>query len=81
MAFGLFFGTWVAAGLSHLLATTAYYLLYNWPAEVWWTLVPVMPVEHLFRAGVGAALGVGVLRGMRALGLWSRLTEKGSGEA
>ncbi len=72
VATGLFFGTWVAAGLSHLLATTAYYLLYNWPAEVWWTLVPVMPVEHLFRAGVGTVLGLGVLRGMRALGLQAR---------
>ncbi len=69
LAVGLFFGTWIAAGLSHLLATTVYYFLYNWPAEVWWTLVPVMPVEHLFRSAVGMALGLGVMRGMRALGL------------
>ncbi len=72
LAVGLFFGTWIAAGLSHLLATTVYYFLYNWPAEVWWTLVPVMPVEHLFRSAVGMALGLGVMRGMRALGLQVR---------
>ena len=69
LAVGLFFGTWIAAGLSHLLVTTVYYFLYNWPAEVWWTLVPVMPVEHLFRSAVGMALGLGVMQGMRALGL------------
>ncbi len=69
LAVGLFFGTWIAAGLSHLLATTVYYFLYNWPAEVWWTLVPVMPVEHLFRSAVGMALGLGVIRGVRSLSL------------
>ncbi len=72
LAIGLFFGTWIAAGLSHLLATTVYYFLYNWPAEVWGTLVPVMLGEHLFRSAVGMALGLGVMQGVRALGLQVR---------
>lgn len=66
---GLFFGTWMIAGLSHLSVTVILYYIVNWPAEVWATLIPVIPVEHFFRCLIGAVIGVGVIAGLRSIGL------------
>ncbi|NLE46070.1 MAG: hypothetical protein GX620_15230 [Chloroflexi bacterium] len=66
---GLFFGTWIIAGLSHLSATSILYTIQNWPEEVWIALIPIIPVENLFRALVGTVIGTGVITGLRAVGL------------
>jgi hypothetical protein len=66
---GLFLGTWMIAGLSHLSATVFMYWVVNWPAEVWATLIPIIPLEHLFRSLVGTVIGAGVIAGLRAIGL------------
>ncbi|MEG3439939.1 hypothetical protein V0288_22620 [Pannus brasiliensis CCIBt3594] len=69
VAIGLFGGTWMASGLSHLGLVAITYSIFNWPREVWQFLVPVVPVENLVRSGVGTAIGVGVIAGLRAIGL------------
>ncbi len=45
------------------------YTLFNWPEEVWLALIPIIPVENLVRAIVGIVIGVGVISGLRAIGL------------
>lgn len=66
---GLFLGTWMIAGISHLSVTVILYSMLNWPAEVWVTLIPIIPVEHVFRCLIGAVIGTGVIAGLRAIGL------------
>jgi len=66
---GLFFGTWIIAGISHLSVTVIMYFMLNWPGEVWVTLIPIIPVEHVFRCLVGTVIGTGVLAGLRAIGV------------
>ena len=41
----------------------------GWPEEVWVTLIPIIPMEHLFRCLVGTAIGTGVIAGLRAIRL------------
>ncbi len=72
VAAGLFLGTWAIAGISHLSVTAILYYLLNWPEEVWITLVPIIPVEHVFRCVIGAVIGTGVISGLRAIGLIRR---------
>ena len=69
IAAGLFLGTWTIAGISHLSVTAILYYLLNWPEEVWITLIPIIPVEHVFRCVIGAVIGTGVISGLRAIGL------------
>ncbi|HEY66827.1 MAG: hypothetical protein DRI79_01170 [Chloroflexi bacterium] len=69
IAAGLFLGTWMIAGISHLSVTVILYFMFNWPEEVWITLIPVIPMEHLFRCLTGAVIGSGVIAGLRAIGL------------
>jgi hypothetical protein len=45
------------------------YFMFNWPEEVWITLIPVMPFENLIRSVVGTIIGIGVISGLRAIGL------------
>ncbi len=66
---GLFFGTWTVAGLVHLVAATIIYFVSNWPNEVWLAMAPMAPIEHIIRALIGAVIGVGVIAGLRAIGL------------
>jgi hypothetical protein len=68
-AVGLFMGTWMIAGLGHLTATCIVYYMFNWPEEVWITLIPVIPFEHLMRCLTGTVIGTGVVAGLRAIGL------------
>jgi hypothetical protein len=68
-ALGLFFGTWMIAGLGHVVATCIVYFMYNWPEEVWITLIPIIPFENLMRCLIGTVIGVGVIAGLRAIGL------------
>jgi hypothetical protein len=69
MSLGLFLGTWTIAAISHLAANSIYYFIYNWPAEFLLTLVPVTPMENAFRGLIGVVIGVGVITGLRAIGL------------
>ncbi len=66
---GLFLGTWMIAGLSHLTAATLVYFVTNWPAPVWLAMAPLAPWEHLVRCVVGSVIGTGVIAGLRATGL------------
>jgi MFS family permease len=67
VALGLFFGTWVASGLSHLNICMVAYYIYNWPEEVWITLIPMIPFENLMRCIGGTVIGTGVILGLRAI--------------
>lgn len=69
VAAGLGLGTWIAAGIAHLVQGTITYFMYNWPEDVWITLIPIIPIENLLRCAVGIIVGTGVIAGLRAIGL------------
>ena len=69
VAIGLFGGTWMVSGLAHLCIVAITYSIFNWPEEVWLALIPIIPLENLIRSGTGAAIGVGVIAGLRAISL------------
>ena len=69
LAAGLLLGSWMVAGLTHLLSSTIVYFLLNWPAPVWMAMAPLSPIEHVVRCVVGAAIGTGVIAGLRSIGL------------
>jgi hypothetical protein len=64
---GLFCGTWMASGLSHLTIAMIAYYIFNWPQEVWVALIPIIPVENLLRSIGGTVIGTGVIAGLRAI--------------
>jgi hypothetical protein len=68
-ALGLFLGTWMVAGVMHVSAAVFTYFMYNWPEEVWVMLIPIIPVENIFRCIIGTVIGTGVIAGLRAIGL------------
>jgi hypothetical protein len=68
-ALGLFLGTWMIAGVTHVVAACITYFMFNWPEEVWVTLIPIIPFENLMRCLIGTVIGTGVIAGMRAIGL------------
>lgn len=69
VAVGLGLGTWTAAGMAHLLQSAITYFMINYPEDIWITLIPVIPMEHLLRSVVGVVIGTGVIAGLRAIGL------------
>jgi hypothetical protein len=69
MALGLFVGGWMCGGLTIAATGCIAYALYNWPAQVWMMLIPMIPYEGLTRALVGTMIGTGVITGLRAAGL------------
>ena len=69
VAGGLFLGTWMIAGLTHLAAAVVVYFQFNWPEAVWLAFAPLAPLEHLVRCAVGTVIGTGVIAGLRAIGL------------
>jgi len=69
VAFGVFFGTWMTSGVTHLSMTTITYYMFNWPEQVWITLIPIIPVENLIRSIAGTVIGTGVISGLRSLNL------------
>jgi hypothetical protein len=69
VAAGLFLGTWMIAGVTHVSAAVFTYFMFNWPEEVWVTLIPIIPMENLFRCLIGTVIGTGVIAGLRAIGL------------
>lgn len=69
VALGLFLGTAVAFGVAHCCVCAVSFYLFNWPEPVWLLLIPLIPIEFLFRSLIGTVIGVGVLSGLRAIGL------------
>lgn len=69
LAAGLALGSWIVNTNGHTFANAWLYYTVGWPANVWRILIPVIPVEQLFRTFVGAVIGVGVIAGLRAIGL------------
>jgi hypothetical protein len=43
--------------------------MFNWPEEVWISLIPIIPFESLMRGLVATVIGTGVIAGLRAIGL------------
>jgi hypothetical protein len=68
-ALGLFLGTWMIAGVMHVTQSCITYFMFNWPEEVWVTLIPIIPFENLMRCLTGTVIGTGVIAGLRAIGL------------
>lgn len=66
---GLFLGTWAVAGVMHVVQACIAYFMFNWPEEVWVTLIPIIPFENLMRCLIGTVIGTGVIAGLRAIGL------------
>ncbi|MGQ9457398.1 MAG: hypothetical protein ACUVS5_03835 [Anaerolineae bacterium] len=69
VAAGLFLGCLMVNANALTFANAWVYYTIGWPAKVWMALVPVVPVEQFFRTVVGTVIGVGVIAGLRALGL------------
>lgn len=69
VAVGLFCGTWMISGVYHVSAAVFTYFMFNWPQEVWVTLIPIIPFENLMRCLIGTVIGTGVIVGLRAIGL------------
>ncbi|MDF1515268.1 MAG: hypothetical protein P1S60_15775, partial [Anaerolineae bacterium] len=69
VATGLFLGTWMITGIKHLIASVIIYYMLNWPADVWTMLIPIIPLENIFRCLVGTVIGTGVIVGLRAIGI------------
>ena len=69
VALGLGLGTYIAFGFAHACVCAVGYYLFNWAEEVWLVLIPLIPLEFAARSAVGAVIGVGVISGLRAIGL------------
>jgi len=66
---GLFGGTWMVAGLVHLSTGVFVYWQTNWANEWWLVIAGAAPFEHVARCLIGAVIGLGVISGLRAIGL------------
>jgi hypothetical protein len=69
VALGLFLGTWCADGLMMLAESAAAYAILNWPEPLFRLFAVVIPLEHCARCALGAAIGTGVIAGLRAMGV------------
>ena len=69
LAAGLALGCWIVNTCSHTFANALLYYINPWPANIWRILVPIIPAEQAFRVVVGTIIGVGVITGLRAIGL------------
>ena len=69
VAAGLFGGTWMIAGLVHLSTGWLVYWQINWAKEAWLIFAGAAPFEQIARCIIGTVIGVGVISGLRAIGL------------
>lgn len=69
VAAGLFLGSWMVCGVTHVSQAAVTYYMFNWPEPVWIMLIPIIPIENLTRCLIGAVIGTGVISGLRAIGL------------
>jgi hypothetical protein len=69
LAASLFLGTWMVFGIAHVCQSAITYFMFNWPEDVWVMLITIIPIEFISRGAIGAVIGVGVIAGLRAIGL------------
>ena len=69
MVVGLALITYIATNAVNVVNATVEYLRVGWPAQVWFVLAPLIPLERLGLTLVGTAIGVGVIRGLRQVNL------------
>ena len=66
---GLALGAWIVNTSSYIVPNALFYPIFNWPPAHWAILAGRAPIEHFFRTVVGTVIGVGVIAGLRAIGL------------
>jgi hypothetical protein len=69
MVIGLALTTYIATNAVNIVSATVEYFRIGWPAQVWFVLASLIPLERLGLTLVGTAIGVGVIRGLRQVGL------------
>ncbi|NPV87848.1 MAG: hypothetical protein HPY45_17760 [Anaerolineae bacterium] len=69
LALGVILCTATSFAVAHFFATAITYTMFNWPQEVFLLLASIIPVEYMFRFIVAGVIGVGVIVGLRAIGL------------
>jgi hypothetical protein len=69
LAAGLVLGCWMVNTSCYIVANALFYPITPWTAPEWELLALVSPVEHVVRTVVGSILGMGVILGLRAIGL------------
>jgi hypothetical protein len=66
---GLALITYIATNAVNVVSATIEYFRIGWPAQVWFVLAPLIPLERLGLTLVGTVIGVGVIRGLRQVNL------------
>jgi len=66
---GLVLGCWIVNTSCYIVANALFYPITPWTAPQWELLAVLSPAEHLIRTIVGSTLGLGVILGLRAIGL------------
>jgi hypothetical protein len=66
---GLALASWTVNACGHTVGSALSYYINPWPANVWRGLILIIPAEQLVRAIVGTVIGIGVITGLRAIGL------------
>lgn len=69
LTIGLALGSWIVNTSCYIVANALFYILFPLTVPEWQALTFLTPLEHLVRMVVGTALGVGVISGLRAIGL------------
>src|SRR5262245_29617124 len=69
MIIGLALITYIATNAVNIVSATIEYFRVGWPAQVWFVLAPLIPLERLGLTFVGTVIGVGVIRGLRQVNL------------
>lgn len=69
LATGLALITYITTNAVNIVNATVEYFRVGWPAQVWFVLAPLIPLERLGLTVVGTFIGVGVIRGLRQVSL------------
>jgi hypothetical protein len=69
MVVGLALITYIATNAGNVVNAAIEYFRIGWPAQVWFVLAPLIPLERLGLTFVGTVIGVGVIRGLRQVSL------------
>ncbi len=66
---GLFLGTWIVSGVIHVSSAVFTYYMFNWSEDIWIALIPIIPVETLYRCIIGTVFGTAIISVARAYNL------------
>ena len=66
---GLALITYIATNAVNIVSAMIEYVRIGWPAQVWFVLAPLIPLERLGLTLVGTVIGAGVIRGLRQVNL------------